>query len=102
VYVNQKLDIDKIVEAYCRMLRKAGHDIASIVGYGPRVAVKTIADILQYPFSELLQFIVEVSKQDRMIVYEKSPLIEGDLKHGFRVHRDLLARYCGSRNVARL
>ena len=83
-------NLDDILKAYCSLLRRAGHDISSITDYGPRIAIRTVAKMLSTPFNDLLEYIIELSKYDKRIIYEKSPLLEGELQHGFRIHKDLL------------
>ena len=86
--------LNDIVRAYCDVILRAGYKIASIGPMGPKVAIKTIAKTLGMDFSKILSFILELAKYDRRIIYEKSVVAEGDMRHGIRIQRDLLIERC--------
>ena len=90
VYV---VSIADIAKAYCSLLRKAGHDMSSIVNYGPRVAVKTLSRILGVPFETLLDIVIALDATDKGVRHEKSPLLAGTpMEHGVRLHRSIIEK----------
>ena len=89
------VSIGDIAKTYCSLLRKAGHDMSSIVDYGPRVGVKTLSRMLGVPFEALLDMVIALDAADKGVRYERSPLLAGTpMEHGVRLHKSLINKYC--------